>query len=218
MELARHAQEIGADGILAITPVFLDAVDRGDPRLFRAAVPFDRVAGSVVQLAQLSRRRRDHRRVDVAADRATAQFRRREGGELQQREVPGDLARGAGAAAGLRDAHRASSSCCPPCRSAASAPIRPRGRSVRTCASQLFDACMRRRLAAGARAAIQDDAALAPVPRPVPVLAQGRHGDHGPPGRADAAAACRPPPRSARPSSAASSKELGILDTEPHGW
>src|SRR5881409_195760 len=36
------------------------------------------------------------------------------------------------------------------------------------------------------RAAIQDDAALAPVQRSVSLLAQRRHGDHGPSGRADA--------------------------------
>ena len=47
----------------------------------------------------------------------------------------------------------------------------------------------RRRMAARARAAIQDDAALAPLQRPVPVVAQGRHGDHGPSGRPDASAA-----------------------------
>src|SRR5215475_9066368 len=44
-------------------------------------------------------------------------------------------------------------------------------------------------MAARTRAAIQDDAAVAPVQRPVSLLAQGRHGDHGPPGRADASAA-----------------------------
>src|SRR5712692_861574 len=49
-------------------------VDRGDPRLFRAALQLDRAAGAVVQLAELSRRRRDDRRSDVAAHRAIAQF------------------------------------------------------------------------------------------------------------------------------------------------
>ena len=64
----------------------------------------------------------------------------------------------------------------------------------------------RRRMGAGARAAIQDDAAVAPVQRPISLLAQGRHGDHGPPRRPDARRRCRPPRQNAKPISAASSK------------
>ena len=76
----------------------------------------------------------------------------------------------------------------------------------------------RRRLAARARAAIQDLAALAPVPRPISLLAQGRHGDDGAPGRTDAAAAADRHQGAAGLHPHASSNELDILDTEPHGW
>ena len=106
MELARHAQKIGADGILAITPYFWTPTREAIYDYFVRLVHVDRPAGAVLQLAELSRRRRDHRRADVAADRAAAEFRRRQGSELQQREVPGDFARGAHAAAGFRAAHR----------------------------------------------------------------------------------------------------------------
>ena len=84
--------------------------------------------------------------------------------------------------------------------------------------TQLFEACMAGDWARGARAAIQDDAAVAAVPRPVPVLAQGRHGDHGPPGRPDARRRCRPPRPERQAYIRSQLEELGILDTEPHGW
>jgi hypothetical protein len=62
MELARHAQQVGADGILAITPYFWT------PSLAAVHAYFVRLCGSielpvlVLQLAELSRRCRDHRR------------------------------------------------------------------------------------------------------------------------------------------------------------
>ena len=59
----------------------------------------DRSAADRLQFAELSRRRRVHRRTDRAADRAAAELHRHEGGELQQREVLRDPARGASAAA-----------------------------------------------------------------------------------------------------------------------
>ena len=77
--------------------VFLDADARSDRGLFHAAVHLDRPASAVLQLAELSHRRRDHRRSDGAADRKAAELRRRQGSKLQQREVLGDFARGVGA-------------------------------------------------------------------------------------------------------------------------
>ncbi len=53
---------------------------------------------------------------------------------------------------------------------------------------ELYEILRQRKLGACARAAIQAVAALAVVPRPVPVFAQGGLRDHGASGRADAAA------------------------------
>src|SRR6266849_6007492 len=50
------------------------AVTGGDRRLFHALVYLDRDSGAVVQFAELSGRRRDHRRADVAPDRAAAEL------------------------------------------------------------------------------------------------------------------------------------------------
>ena len=54
---------------------------------------------------------------------------------------------------------------------------------------ELYEFLRRRRLGSGAQGPIQAVRTLAPVPRPVSLLAQRRLCDHGPSGRADAAAA-----------------------------
>src|SRR5262249_26248094 len=127
-------------------------------------------------------------RPHVAAHRAPAEFRRREGGELQQRKVPRDLPRRAGAAAGLRHADRRR---VPPAVGAARRRRLVLGRRL-DLPQPLRRALRRRqggRVEGGAGAAIQDDTPVAPVSRPVSVVPQGRHGHHGPSGGSDAAAA-----------------------------
>ena len=217
MALARHAQEIGADGILAITPYFWTPTLEAIRCLLCAALPFDRSAGADVQLPELSRRRRDHRRSDGAADRTIAEFRRRQGGEFQQRKIPGDFACRARDAAGLRRCSPASSICCHRCRSAASALIRPRDRFVRTSARS----CSMPAWAATGRwhASLQYKMARLwhAIQRPVPLLAQRRHGDDGPPRRADPRAVANRD-RGAPGVYPPGARGLGILDTEPHGW
>ena len=71
--------------------------------------------------------------------------------------------------------------------------------------SQLFDACMRGDWPRARELQYKISWLWLLFRDQYPVLAQGRHGDDGPPGRADSRAACRPRPRSARPISAASS-------------
>ena len=84
--------------------------------------------------------------------------------------------------------------------------------------SQLFDACMRGDWPLARELPVQDLLALAAVPRPVPLLAQGRHGDDGAPSRADPGAVADRHRGAPGAYPHGSSNELGILETEPHGW
>ena len=106
LALARHAQDIGADGILAITPYFWA------PTLEAIEAYFVRLCSSI-DLPVLSYNSPSYLdgveitgESDGAADRNAAEFRRREGSELQQRKVSGNLARGARDAAEFRHADR----------------------------------------------------------------------------------------------------------------
>src|SRR6185437_7821151 len=164
--------------------VFLESIAGSDRGLFRPAVHVDRSAGAVLQFAELSRRRGNHRRLDGAAHRETAEFRRRQGSELQQRKVSGNFPRRAKAAAEFFHADRGRVS------AAVGATRRHRlvfgGRlDLPEFVQRPVRQLRRRRMDPGPRTAIQDDAAVAPVQGSVPLLAQGRHGDHGPPGRPD---------------------------------
>ena len=82
---------------------------------------------------------------------------------------------------------------------------------------ELYESCADGNWAAGARAAIQTVAALALVPRPISVVAEGRLRDHGTAGRPDPAAAAD---RIAGRIKFIEKRleELGILQSEPHGW
>ena len=105
-DLARHAQKTGADAIIAITPYFWKYPPEAIYDYFvRLGTSID-LPLIAYNSPELSRRHRVHRRDDRAADPASAQFHRHEGGELQQRKVLRDPERGAAAAAGVRDDRR----------------------------------------------------------------------------------------------------------------
>src|SRR5262245_19391226 len=181
MELAQHAQKIGADGILAITPYFWtptrDAIHDYFVRLCSSIdIPVlsyyspSYLAGveitgelmstlierlpNFVGVKEASFNSEKFLEISRVALSLRPNFALLTGVELVLLCVP----------LGRLGSYSPAVSICP------------------TLCAQLFDACI-----AGewprARAAIQDDAALAPVQRPVPLLAQGRHGDHGTAGR-----------------------------------
>jgi len=184
MELARHAQRIGADGILAITPYFWT------PSLAAIHAHFVRLCSSI-ELPVLSYNSPSY----LAGVEIT--------GDLMSRlieQLPNFL--------GVKEASFNSEKFLEISRAALSmrpdfvmltgveyllpsVPLGDRllfGGGVDLSQSMLTAVrCLhRRRLAACARAAIQNLVALAPVPRPIPLLAQRRHGDDGTPGRTDA--------------------------------
>ena len=106
LELARHAQRIGADCVIAITPYFW----RTSPQ---AIYDYFVWLGTSIELpllaytfAGLSRRRGDDGGPPRTADRASAEFHRREGSELQQRALLLAFALRAFDASGFRDADR----------------------------------------------------------------------------------------------------------------
>ncbi len=205
MELARHAQEIGADGILAITPYFwtptreaihdyfvrlctsidLPVLSYNSPSyLAGVEITGDLMSRLIERLPnfvgvkEASFNSEKFLEISRVALALRPNFALLTGVEFLLPSVP----------LGGVGSYSAAGSICP----------------------NLCAAAVRglhgRRLAARARAAIQDDAALAPVQRPVSVLAQGRHGDHGPPGRADAPAAADRHQGAAGLSSASSSR------------
>ena len=188
MALARHAQDIGADGILAITPYFwtptLEAIDAYFMRLcssidlpvlsynspsYLAGVEItgDLMAHLIEKLPnfvgvkEASFNSEKFLEISRAALALRPNFAMLTGVEFLLPSVP----------LGGVGSYSAAGSICP------------------NLCTELFDSLRRRRMAARQGAAIQDDAAVAPVQGPIPLLAQGRHGDHGPPGRPDARAA-----------------------------
>ena len=68
MELAQHAQKIGADAIIAITPYFWNPDQGCDLRLLRAPGHVGRSADDRLQLAAHAVRRGIHRRAHAAPD------------------------------------------------------------------------------------------------------------------------------------------------------
>jgi dihydrodipicolinate synthase/N-acetylneuraminate lyase len=187
MELARHAQEIGADGILAITPYFwtpsLEAIRAYFTRLCRSIelpvlsynspsylagveITGELMARLIEELPnfagvkEASFNSEKFLEISRAALAMRPDFAMLTGVEYLLPSVP----------LGGVGSYSAAGSICP------------------NLCSQLFDACI-----AGdwprARAAVQGVVAVASVPRPVSLIAQGRHGDDGPSGRAHARAA-----------------------------
>ena len=187
MELARHAQHIGADGILAITPYFWN------PSLEAIEAYFVRLCG-VIELPVLSYNSPSY----LAGIEIT--------GELMSHlidRLPNFV--------GVKEASFNSEKFLEISRAALA--LRPdfamltggisaavgaagRGRLVlggRLDLSQPVRGAVRslpaRRLAARARTAIQGLVVVASLPGPISLLAQGRHGDDGTTGRTDAGAA-----------------------------
>ena len=180
MALARHAQDIGADGILAITPYFwtpsLEAIHAYFVRLCRS-----------IELPVLSYNSPSYLAgVEITGDLIS----------LLIEQLPNFV--------GVKEASFNSEKFLEISRAALamrpdfamltgieyllpSVPLGGIG-SYSAAGSPLLAAvrCLyARRLAARTRAAVQNFLALAAIPRPVSLLAQGRHGDDGAPGWAD---------------------------------
>ena len=133
MELARHAQQIGADAIIAITPYFWHPT-------VESLYDYFVCLGTSIDLPLIAYNSPDYLAgleftgdLTRTPDRAAAEFHRHEGSELQQRKIPRDFARRARAAAGVLDDCRRGISA-PSFRSAARDRTRRQAQSVPTCA------------------------------------------------------------------------------------
>ena len=217
MALARHAQKIGADGIIAITPYFWTPTHEAIHDYFvRLGTSIDLPVHAYNSPSYLAG-------VEITGDLMARLIERLpnfigdERSQLQQREIFGDFARRRSRCGQTSHWSRAWNSCCRRCRSAVSARYSSAGAICPNLCTQLFDACIGGQWPRARELQMKISRLWHLFRDQYPSSLKGGMVIMGRP-----VGPTRPPlPTATKERQAyirSQLEELGVLDTEPHGW